>query len=1049
MRPIVSWFVYNPVAANMLMIMILFLGLLSAFHIRIEGFPKIPADTVEVSIVQIGASAQQMKESVTSSVEQALEGVPGAKRVSSISSNSASTLYIQKENYHSLNELLEEVRSRVDNITTLPLQAERPQVRRALFNYPALIVQIYGDVNQDELQKVARIIRQRLLAKSEISEISQWGERKKEISIELKPQTLRAYELDIADVAELVTNASLEYRTGELNINGTRIQVRADWQAKELRQFLSLPLFTDDNGGIVRLEDIATVVDGFADEDMKVTYQGVPAIGFEIKISQNGDLLKVNDAVVDVIKQADDILSHNIKADVWANQSQFASERLSMLQTNAWQGLALVFIMLSLFLHVRVAFWVAVGIPICIAGTLTVMDNYLGYSLNDITTFGIIIVLGLLVDDAVVVGESVFSERQLGSDPQTAAIEGTDKVATATVFGVLTTIAAFFPMTMLDDPFGKVFGSFAVVVVVALFFSIIESKLILPSHLASVKVGGANGGFFSRVAKTCQDKLNHYLSSFLVSIYKPLISFCVHNRWPFLIVFFSIFYFFSGLLSLGLIRTTFFPDIPSKIITVNLETDARLSHQLTLINAHKIVSAAEQLNQQWRSEFDLDGPPIEKLMMAAVGTSNAQIYAELSNIDSRPFTAMEILEKWRSSVDKLEGARKLTFTASEEAAGGFEVVFYANDQNSLQNAVNKAMSILNSVPNVQDVASDLQAGTPEVRLSINQKGLTLGLTASAIAEQVGNAFGGIEIQRFQRGIDEVKVFLRYPLSDRQSHMDLLNSEIRLEDGSWVPMAAVVNIESHYVPQWIWRKDFKDAATVSANIDKRLVSSPQVYQVLVKEMASYLKGHPGVSLKPAGELEEEEELSASLWKAFFFACLLIYILLAIPLKSYIQPMIIISVVPFGFVGAAIGHIVMDIPFSALSFFGMLALTGIVVNDSLILVSRYNQLIIEGTENALYLAAASRVRAVFLTTVTTVVGLLPILFETSEQAQYLIPAAVSLVFGELFATLITLVLVPILISFTSSKQIQSAADTRQIVKPQNELYDKSDIPQHLQE
>lgn len=1034
MRPIVTWFVHNPVAANMLMIVILFTGLLSALHIRIEGFPKIPADTVEVSIVQIGASALQMDESVTSSVEQALEGVPGAKTISSISTNSSSIFYVKKENHYSLNALLEDVRSRVDNITTLPLQAERPQVRKALFNYPALIVQIYGDVDQQELQKVARNVRQRLLARSEISEISQWGERQKEISIELKPQTLRAYGLTLDEVAELVTNASLEYRTGQLNFDGARIQIRADWQAKELRQFLFLPLLTDNNGGIVRLQDIATVIDGFVDEDVNVSYQGMPAIGFEIKIAQDGDLFKVNEAVTDVLSNADDILSHHIKADVWANQSQFASERLSMLQTNAWQGLVLVFIMLSLFLHVRVAFWVAVGIPICIAGTLAVMDNYLGYSLNDITTFGIIIVLGLLVDDAVVVGESVFTERQHSSNAQLAAIEGTEKVATATIFGALTTIAAFFPITMLDDPFGKVFGSFAVVVVVALLFSMLESKLILPSHLAGAKLAEHNSGYFSRIATTCQHKLNQYLSHFLVKIYKPVLSFSVNNRWPVLIVFFFIFYFFSGLMSLGIIKTTFFPDIPSNIITINLETDARLSHQLTLKNADKITSAAEHLNEKWQSEFGLKGPLIEKIMVAAVGTSNAEIYAELSKTGSRPLTAMQILDQWRASVGKLEGARKLQFTASEEAAGGFEVILYASDNESLQDAVNKTMSVLNSISNVNDVASNLQAGTPEMRLSINQIGLTLGLTTSSIAEQVGNAFGGIEIQRFQRGIDEVRVFLRYPMSARRSHVDLLNSEIRLTDGNWVPLATVVNIESHYVPQWVWRKDFKDAATVSANVDKQIMSSPEVYNILAKEMASYLKGHPGVSLKPAGELEEEEELSGRLWKAFLLACLLIYVLLAVPLKSYRQPLIILSIVPFGFVGAAIGHIIMDIPFSALSFFGMLALTGVVVNDSLILVSSYNQLIKDDINNALYNAAASRVRAVFLTTVTTVVGLLPILFETSEQAQYLIPAAVSLVFGELFATVITLILVPVLMSFTSSNQKKSITNKVQSTKQQ---------------
>jgi multidrug efflux pump subunit AcrB len=968
MRSLVSWFVHNPVAANMLMILILFAGLLSAFNIRVEGFPKIPADTIEVNVVQVGASAQQMHQSVTTSIEQALEGVPGAKQISSISSDSVTTVYIKKEYTADLDQVLEEVRARINNITSLPDQAERPEVRQALFNYPALIVQVFGNVDQQELQKVARIIRQRLLATPEISQVSQWGERAKEMSIELKPQTLRAYNLTLDEVAQLIASASIEYRTGQLKVNGTRIQVRADAQARQLRDFMELPLFTDENGGVVRLSNIATVRDTFSDEDVHVTFQGQSAIGFEIKIAKDGDLFKVNEAVQKVLSDAEDILSHQIKADVWANQSQFASERLSMLQSNAWQGLALVFLMLSLFLHVRIAFWVAVSIPVCVAGTLAVMENYLGYSLNDITTFGMIIVLGLLVDDGVVIGESIHEKRSVMDDGKLAAIAGTEQVATATVFGALTTIAAFFPMTMLDDPFGQVFGSFAVVVVAALLFSVIESKLILPAHLASATLKSKSNNWFSRFSSLSQSFLNQQLEKFSERVLQPILSLSIEHRWAVLIIFVGVFWFFTQLMSLGIIRTTFFPNIPSNIITIKMETDARLSHQITLGNAQEIVEAGKALNRQWQEEMQLAAPPIEKIMMAVQGTSNAEVYAELSGPDNRPMTSMQILNAWRERSQKLEGINKLSFSASEEAASGFEIILYSRDSADLQQAVDTARSILTSFSGVLDTSTDLQAGTPEVRLRINQNGIALGLTAEQLAQQVGNAFGGIEIQRFQRGVDELKVFLRYPEAERASQADLLGSEIRLNDGSWVPLASVADVETHYVPQWIWRRDFNDAATVFANIDKSITSSPEVYSALVTNMAAWLKGHPGITLKAAGELEEEEALSSRLWKAFFLACLLIYVLMAIPLKSYRQPLVILSIIPFGFVGAAAGHLIMDLPFSALSFFGMLALCGVVVNDSLMLVTRYNQLVRDGESDAIYAAASSRLRAVFLTTVT---------------------------------------------------------------------------------
>ncbi|WP_409523616.1 efflux RND transporter permease subunit [Nitrincola sp. MINF-07-Sa-05] len=1017
MKGLVRWFVLNPVAANMLMVTILVFGLLSAWAMRIEGFPRIPPDTVEVSVVQLGAGTEQVYQSITRSLEQALEGVPGAKEISSVSGEGLATVFVRQQNGYDLGRLLEDVKLRIDNITTLPLAAERPQIRRAEFSYPAMIVQVYGQIQQDELQKAARILKQRLLLRPEISQINQWGERPYEISLEISPHRLQAYGLDFQRVAEMLQKASLEYRTGELKTSGGRIQIRADHLARDVRDFMELPLFTSSEGHVIRLADVAEVLDQPEDQDLVVTFNDSPAIGFEIMMGPQDNLLKIDEAVRQVVAESDDILSELIKVDIWANQSEFASDRLSLLQSNAIEGLILVFLILTLFINIKVALWVAVGIPVSLAGAVAVMDLYFDFSLNDITTFGMIIVLGILVDDAVVIGESVHRTRSYGGNPQDATIEGVEKVATATIFGTFTTLAAFFPMTVLDDPFGKVFGSFAVVVIIALLFSLVESKLILPSHLASARFSEPErSNIFSRALKKLQMKMDGALTYFTEQLYRPGLSLCLRYRWITLALFFAVLLFVFSLLSLGVIRTTFFPDIPGNIISVKLETDSRISQQVTLHNAERIISVAKKLNQQWMDEYELDRAPFEKLMLAVVGPTSAEIYAELSPHGQRPIDSLTMMETWRRETDQLEGAQKLVFSVAEETAGGFELKVFGSHPEQVRQASDRIIAELKTLPYVYDVDSDLRSGMAELRLHPSTAGINLGVDVGLLAAQLGDGYGGLELQRFQRGVNEVKVILRFPQQNRDSLTDLLNQRIQLPGGQWVPLLSVAELESSYVPRWMWRRDFQDAATVTANIDKQHVSSPEIFQQLIQgELQSWLQAHPSVRVEAAGELKQENEMTDKLWRALIIACLLIYVLLAVPLKSYWQPLIILSVVPFSFIGAAVGHMLMGIPFSVLSFFGMLALTGVVVNDSLLLVTSYNRYCAQGEIDPLIRSATGRVRAVFLTTATTVIGLSPILMESSEQAQYLIPAAVSFAFGELFATLITLVLVPVLSSF----------------------------------
>lgn len=1017
MQTVISWFIRNPVAANLLMVCILVIGALSLWGMRIEGFPKLPADSIEINVSYPGASAEQIDQSVTRRLEQSITGLQGVKKVLSLSLDGISTLTIQKQNDYSLDRLMENVKRRIDNINFLPEDALRPEITQEDFTFPALIVQIYGDLDQDTLQRSAQLVKQALLARAEISSLRQWGERERELSIEISPQTLETYKLTLQDIAERIREYSLLYKTGTLKTEGGFIQLRADKRAVKINDFAEIPIVQKGDGTRIKLGDIAKITNGFEEDEVRVRFQGKPAIGFEILLDQKGNLLDTSRTTRDVIKDLRKTLPDSVKLDIWADQSSYISDRLALLQRNGWQGLMLVFILLALFLDLRLAFWVSLGIPISIAGTLGVMESTLfEYSLNDITTFGIIVVLGILVDDAIIVGESIFTERKAGINAIRETEKGVEKVAVATVFGVLTTIAAIYPMTTIDNPLGKLLSSFSVVIMLALLFSLVESKLILPAHLAASRIGHVRPtNALSQAWRFLQDRANSLLNNFNKKLYQPLLTRCLVYRYAVVLLFIAITTGIIGLATVGVVRTTFFPDIPSSIISVTMEMDARAPQRLTLENTEKLKQAANTINTRFMAQPGVHKPPIDKILVAIVGAYSAEFYADLGPGKNRAVDTLSVLKAWREEVGLLEGVVKLNFSATENTGGGFSLTLYAEDEAILRQATDDISYALRQLEGVNDVRDDLQAGEQQIRLLLKPTAHALGLTMESLAVQIGDTYGGLEVQRYLSGLNEVRVMTRFKPQSRDSLQDLMQARIILNNGDWVPLHHVAEMQSRYTLNAIWRKNNQRAITLAANIDKTITSPRFIYETLEKTVIARLESqYPELKVQPDGELKEEAELKRGLIKSLLIGLLLIYTLLAIPLKSYWQPLIIMSIIPFAFAGAVLGHWITGIPFSLLSFFGMLALAGVVVNDSLVMIVRYNQIREKGLpmNTALVEAGSSRLRAVFLTTVTTTVGLMPLLSETSEQAQYLIPAVVSLVYGELFATVITLILVPVL-------------------------------------
>lgn len=658
------------------------------------------------------------------------------------------------------------------------------------------------------------------------------------------------------------------------------------------------------------------------------------------------------------------------------------------------------------------------GIPISIAGALVIMgDRFLGYSLNDITTFGLIIVLGILVDDAIVVGESVFEERRLTDDPIEGTIRGVHKVATSTVFGCFTTVAAFFPLLLIDNDLGKIFASFAVVVIISLLVSLLESKLILPAHLASIKMDSPPSQHSIPRAWCCiQSICNKFLSWVNNRLYTPALKRVLHHRYTAIMVLLTTAVIGVGMIVNEQVRTVFFPEVPGQIITVRMEMQSGAPLDLTLNNMQLIERAAEQINAEIMDETHTEEPPIVHVMASLTGPLSVEVYAELQPEKTRTVETMETLRRWRTLVGALEGVDELTFSGSFEMGGGFIIELADRNLNVLHDASDLFCEKLGQINGVHDVRSDLKQGSPEIRLQLKPEAQHLDLTTSDLARQIGDAFGGIEVQRIQRDADEVKVNVKYQKSRRRYMHDIMQMQIQSASGRWLPMASVATIKSGYEPASIYRKNNRRVIEVKANLDKSVVSASEVARFIQEHIAPEMKTFfPSLTLTGAGELEEMGEMKGGLKRALIMIVILIYVLLAIPLKSYWQPFVIMSVIPFGFVGAVLGHWIMGFPLSVLSFFGMLAVMGVVVNDSLVMLTRYNELRESGehVSMSLVLAGGSRFRAIILTTITTVCGLMPLLSETSEQAQYLIPAAISLAWGELFATPITLFIVPVLI------------------------------------
>lgn len=1032
MKAATHWFLDNPVAANLLMAFILVAGMMSLPNLRIESFPRIAPSQLIISVVYPGGTAKQVDEGVTQRIEDAISGVPGIKSVQSTSSAGYAEIKVRKTTGTRLDSLLENVRNQVDGIVGFPLLAERPMIQRDDFGNLASFVILYADeaaldkgqsdssTVEKLLQKSASRLRNTLKKNPEISQVDNLGKRKPLLIIEPDSQQLERYGIDLEQLEARIQQWSLEYRSGELNTAQGRITLEGGKYADNLQALKQVPIVSNERTSVL-LGDIASVKRGFENNDSIVRFQGKPAVALMISTSAKDHLLRVSEATSDVIDSVKATLPDGIEIAVMADMSPYIQEQLSLLSTNAWQGLLIVLILLGLFLELKLAFWVALGIPISISGALWMMGlPQIDYSLNDITLFGMILVLGVLVDDAVVVGESIHEARQRISDPKEAAKAGVDAVAVATMFGVLTTIAAFSPMLWIENELAKVLAGFSAVVIFALIFSLIESKFILPSHLAHAgkptdkTVNPVLAGW-----RWLRAKANAGLDAFAGKVYQPLIRLSLKNLLTALMLFGLFFLLAWGLLSKGHIRSVFFPEIPGRYGTLTVTMDQNAPAELTQLNILKLEQAVEYTSDELQQAFDLPAPAVRQYIVSMEGPRKLEVTAELSQKALELVPSERFLQSWQAHTGKIEGSYSTRFTLADEAAGGTSLSVSAPDSELAQQLAEQLKIELQKHAGVEDVYDNGQGGQRRLTLTLNERGRRLGLDQRQLAVMAGGAFGQLEIHRLLLKGEETPVILRLPEQQRKSIEQLKATPMLVESSEgvkFVTLGEVANFEFSRQPSALYRINRERVISVFWRQDRTQSSPEQIWEAIKNDWLPQISTlYPGVKIAPQGEFTELEDVQSGFRKAMVLTLLLIYVLLAVPLKSYWQPLVIMAVIPFGFAGAILGHGLLGLPVSLLSLFGMMALTGVVINDSLVMMTRFNQLHLSGMalNQALIEAGRSRFKAIFLTTVTTVCGLLPLLLETSEQAQYLKPAAVSIVFGELLATPITLLLIPLLI------------------------------------
>jgi multidrug efflux pump subunit AcrB len=1034
MKALIAWFARNGVAANLLVILVIAGGLLTLPGLKQEVFPELSSNFITVSVNYLGAAPEEVEEGVCVRIEEAVQGLDGVKRITSAAVEGSGMVFIEAHPESDLRKLLDEVKARVDAIDAFPEQTERPVVQELLLRRQVINVAVSGDTDELSLRRAAERVRDELAGQPGITLVELANARPYEISIEVSEEALKRHDLSFQEVADAIRRSSLDLPGGSLKTAGGEILLRTKGQAYSGRDFEELTLLRRADGTRLRLADVAVVVDGFADTDQFTRFDGKPAILVQVfRVGPQG-ALEVAESVRRYVERARHLLPEGIEITTWQDDSAVLRSRVDLLVRNGRAGLVLVFLSLALFLRLRISLWVAFGIPVAFLGAIWLMPA-LDLSINLISLFAFIVVLGIVVDDAIVVGENVYTKMQQGKPGLQAAIEGAQEVSLPVTFAVLTTVAAFMPLLTVPGNMGQVMRVIPAIVIATLAFSLIESLLVLPSHLSHIKVetGKTARGpiaWWERV----QALFGAMLGFVIERLYRPTLSFCLSRRYLSLSLALSVLLVSGGLIAGGHLKFVFFPPVDADNVVASLTMPQGATTEVTSRALERLEQAALALEEELIAKHgekegrvyrhilsSIGGHPYKENQnlnrgrsVTFAGAHLGEVNIELRPSEERSISSTEIARRWRELTGSIPDAVEMAFTSSIFSTGeAINIQLASRNIEELRAAAAALKERLEEYAGVTEIADSYRLGKQEVKLRVKPEAEHLGVSLADVAQQVRQGFYGEEAQRLQRGRDDVRVMVRYPAAERRSLSSLESMYIRLAGGVEVPFVQVAEASLGQGYSVIQRAGRRRVINVTAEIDHNLTNANEVLSDLQRTaLPQLLAGHPGLAYTLEGEQREQRETLGGLGRGFGIAILMIYALLAIPFKSYVQPAIVMSAIPFGIIGAIWGHVLMGMDLTLLSVFGLVALTGVVVNDSLVMVDFINRAYRGGLPlvDAVRQSGAARFRPILLTSLTTFAGLTPLLLERSLQARFLVPMAISLGFGVLFATLVTLLLVP---------------------------------------
>ena len=1033
MNSVIKWMAEHPVAANLTMVFVVIVGLMTAFQMPQKTFPEFTLDTVNVSVSYPGSSPLEIQDSIVRPIEDQLSGIDGLDNITASVSEGRGVVTVSFLRGEDIQSKLDEIKAEVDRISVFPQDANEPIVVQANSTTRVLEIAVHGDASEFILKQEAERLKDELISLDSISFVEVGNTRTYEISIEVDRDTLRAYGITMAEVANVIAQNSLELPGGSIDTDTVAIPIRTTGRNYTQSDFEKIIVRTSANGGRVYLRDIAKVIDGFEDTDLSANFNGDKSVS--VNVFRVGD-----EQVLGIVKEARTYLSstfrpsleEGISATIWQDESKPLQDRVDLLLNNAAIGLALVVLCLALFLDIRLAFWSAVGIGISFSATFIFMGA-LGMSINMISLFGFILAIGIVVDNAIVVSENIYKNGEAGLSPMIAAVKGTQRIAIPVIFSTLTTIVAFWPLTQLPGTLGKFLTDIPVVVIIVLSLSLLQGIFILPRNLSHFDMSpNFRSNLVFRALSIVRGGVDIILQWFIRGPLDALLRFTTKGFAVLIPIAFSVALMIMtvGLLSFGYVKFNFFPSIDGDFVTASIEMNDGTTFEMTQRVAEHVRLSAIAAGTDIQEQLPNDAPQVVVGInvvvgqgvaaggpeggSAAGGATLANVVVQLTDPSFRDWEAELFENAWRKEIGALASVNKLNVSA-ELIGGGdpISIELSLPDGKDIAPVVTELREGLRQISGVFSIQDDNSAGRIEYRLALREEARIYGVTLADLANQTRAGFFGLEATTVQRGADNVAVMVRYPQDQRNSLSDLLSTWISTPSGDQIPLSVVANIEEGLSPTQILRRNGRQVTTVKSDLDTSVATSSEVNTIIEAKLIPVLQAkYSDLIISTGGEQRQQSNAQAALGQALGIALFVIYALLALAFRSYVQPIVVMVAIPLGLIGAVSGHFIIGIPLTILSIFGIIGLAGVVINNSLVMVDVYNEHIGNGVDvrEAVIEGTKQRFRPILLTSLTTFLGVYPLIAETSLQAQFLIPLAVSIGFGVLFGTVIIVLTVP---------------------------------------